>query len=137
MDIMQLGAQLLQSKLGGDGESGDMMTALSGLIGGENGIDIAGLVSKMQGDGGLAELASSWLGDGENAAISGDQVRELLGSEKIAEFAASLNVDEDTAVSGLSDMLPEVVDKSSAGGSILDSVGGIGGLMEMAGKLMK
>ena len=69
--------------------------------------------------------------------IFGNQVGELPGSDKVAEFASKLNVDEDTAVSGLADMLPQMVDKSSSGGSLLDSVGGVGGLMGMAGKLFK
>ena len=49
--------------------------------------------------GDLASLAASWLGDGDNEAISGNQVGELPGSDKVAEFALRLNVDEDTAVS--------------------------------------
>ncbi len=141
MDIMQIGAQLLKSKLGADNaQSGDVQSALGGLLGGGNGIDVAGLIAKMQGgDTGadFTKLAASWLGDGENEAISTDQVSQLLGSEKVSEFASKLNVDEGTALGSLTDLLPQMVDKSSSGGSLLDSVGGIGGLMGMAKKFMK
>ena len=137
MDLMQIGVQLLQSKFGDNVQAGDLTSALSGLLGGENGLDVASLLSKMQGNGGLASMMTSWLGNGDNEAISGDQVRELFGSDKVAEFASKINVDEDTAVSGLADVLPQMIDKSSAGGSMLDAVGGVDGLMGMAGKLFK
>ena len=138
MDIMQIGVQLLQSKLGlGDDQSGNLTSALSDLLGSGDGIDIAGLLSKMQSGGGLASMASSWLGDGANEAMSGGQISELLGSDKVAEFASKLNIDQDTAADGLADALPQMVDKASSAGSLLDSVGGIGGLMGMASKFMK
>lgn len=138
MDLMQIGAQLLQSKLGSNVDTGDIASALSGLLGGDN-FDIGSLMAKLQGSGGLASMASSWLGDGANAAMSSGQVMELFGKEKVSEFASKLNVDEDTASNGLADMLPQLIDKASSGGSLLESamgsMGGAGGLMGMAGKL--
>lgn len=140
MDIMQIGVQLLQQKLGlGNDQSSNLTSALGGLMGGSggDGIDIAGLVSKMQSNGGLTNLVSSFLGDGANESMSSNQVNEIFSSNQISEFASKLNIDPETARSGLADMVPQVIDKSSSGGSILDSVGGIGGLMGMASKFMK
>lgn len=138
MDIMQIGVQLLQSKLGlGDDQSGNLMSALSGLTGGGDGIDVAGLIAKMQDGGGLASLASSWLGDGDNEVMSGGQISELFGADKVAAFASKLNIGEETAANGLADVLPQMIDKASSAGSLLDSVGGVGGLMGMVGKFMK
>ena len=141
MDLMQIGVQLLQSKLGGGANSSAITSALGGLLGGQKGgFDIGSMVSKMQGNdtgGDFTQLAKSWLGDGGNDAISTSQVSELLGKDKVAEFASQLNVDEGTALGSLTDLLPQMVDKSSSGGSLLDSVGGIGGLMGMASKFMK
>ena len=138
MDLMQIGAQLLQSKLGSNVQTGDIASALSGLFGGDN-LDIGSLISKVQGSGGLASMASSWLGDGANEAMSGNQVMELFGKDKVSEFASKLNVDEGTASNGLADMIPQLIDKASSGGSLLESamgsMGGVGGLMGMAGKL--
>jgi uncharacterized protein YidB (DUF937 family) len=138
MDIMQIGAKLLQDKLGLEGEQTDsLMSALSGLTDGEGGMDVASLVSSMQASGGFSSLVSSWLGDGDNEAISGGQVSELLGSDKVAGFAAKLGIDEGAAADGLAEMLPQVVDKASSAGSLLDSIGGMDGLMGMASKFMK
>jgi len=86
---------------------------------------------------GLGDLASSWLGDGDNADISSSQLQDLLGAEKIQEAASQLGTDQEGLLSGLKDMIPQVVDKSSSGGSLLDSVGGIGGLAGLASKFLK
>jgi uncharacterized protein YidB (DUF937 family) len=138
MDLMQIGVQLLQSKLGSNVQTGDIASALGGLLGGDN-FDLGSLVSKMQGNGGLASMAASWLGDGENTAMSGSQVMEIFGQDKVSEFASKLNIDEGTASNGLAEMLPQLVDKASSGGSMIESamgsMGGAGGLMGMAGKL--
>ncbi|MDO6459960.1 YidB family protein [Granulosicoccaceae sp. 1_MG-2023] len=142
MDLMKLGTELLMNKLNvdadGDGNPDGIMGALSGLIGGGDGnLDLAGIVSKMQGNGGdLSGMLSSWLGDGENAPISASQVTELFGSDKVADFASQLNLDQDTAAEKLSEALPEIVDKSSSGGSLLDSVGGLSGALDMAKKFL-
>ena len=138
IDLMQIGAQLLQSKLGSNVQTGDIVSALSGLFGGDN-IDLGSLVSKMQGNGGLASMVTSWLGDGDNTAMSGSQVMDIFGQDKVSEFASKLNIDEGTASNGLADILPQLVDKASSGGSLIESamgsMGGAGGLMGMAGKL--
>ena len=138
MDLLQIGAQLLQSKLGSNIQTDDIASALSGLLGGDN-FDLGSLVSQLQGNGGLASMVASWLGDGENTAMSGSQVMDIFGQDKVSEFASKLNIDEGTASNGLADMLPQLIDKASSGGSMIesamDSMGGADGLMGMAGKL--
>ena len=135
MDILQIGTDILKSKLGG--QAGVNSDAISGvlkkLIGEGNDLDIAGLMAGLQ-SGGLASIAASWLGDGKNDSISGDQLKELLGGEKVAAAAAELGTDEQTLLGGLSDAVPGMVDKASSGGSLLDAVGGLGGAMDMAKK---
>jgi uncharacterized protein YidB (DUF937 family) len=116
---------------------GGLVTALSGLVGGGSGgggIDLGALVSKMNA-GGLGAIAQSWLGDGGNASISPGQVTDMFGADKISEFASKLGVSREEAAGGLSDALPQMVDKASSGGSLLDSLGGVSGALGMAGKL--
>ena len=144
MDLMQLGTQLLMNKLGGNASEGGVMSALAGLLGSgdsnnsSGGLDIGSLVSSMMSDQGGSEglqgMVASWLGDGDNDAISGDQIKSLFGDDKIAEFAGKLGVDESTAADSLADAVPQMVDKSSSGGSLLDAVGGIEGALNIAKK---
>jgi uncharacterized protein YidB (DUF937 family) len=85
--------------------------------------------------GGLGAIAKSWLGDGNNESISSDQVSNMLGADKISEFASKLGLSNEEAAGGLSEALPQRVDKASSGGSLLDSIGGISGAVGLAGKL--
>ena len=138
MDIMKLGAQLLASKLGSNADSNQVTDLLGGLLGGNSGqgLDFGNLLSGLQSNG-LGEVAQSWLGDGENADISANQIESVLGAEKIQEMASQLGTDQGELLSGLREALPQMVDKSSSGGSLLDSVGGIGGLAGLASKFLK
>lgn len=137
MDLMKIGTKMLMSKMMG-GNSGMATAALGKLLGSGNSLDLGSVISKMQGgDSGLAGLAKSWIGKGSNDAISSDQLRGLLGKEKIAQFASEMNVDESTAISGLKEAIPNMVDQASPDGNLLDSLGGLGGLMNMAGKFLK
>lgn len=140
MDMMKLATQMLASKLGGDaGGNNDMVQNVIGsLLGGSggSGIDLGSLVGNLQNSG-LGDIAQSWLGDGDNEHISRSQIESMLGSDKIADAAKQLGADQNDLLSGLQSMIPQVVDKSSSGGSLLDSVGGIGGLASLAGKFLK
>lgn len=134
MDLMKLGTQLLASKLGG-ADSGAIGSVLSSLLAGDDSNSgLGGIVSSMK-EKGMGTIADSWLGDGENEAISTDQVRELVGGSKISEMASQLNTDEGSLLDGLKDALPQMLDKSSSGGSLLDNIGGLSGAMDMARKL--
>jgi len=132
MDIMNIAKSMLAKKLGAD--SGAVGGVLDGLLGGGDKADIGGLVSGLK-EKGLGDIAESWLGDGENKEISAEQLKESLGADEVAQAAEKLGTDEESLLGGLKDALPQLVDKASSGGSLLDSVGGLGGLGGMAKKL--
>lgn len=133
MDLMKLATGMLANKLGGDNAA--ISGVLNGLIGGGNSADIGGLVSGLQ-EKGLGDIASSWLGDGENASISVDQLKDVLGAEKVTQAAAQLGADEGSLLESLQGALPQMVDKASSGGSLLDNLGGIGGVASLAKKFL-
>ena len=133
MDIVALGTQLLNDNLGAGLDSDTVTSALSGLLGdGQGSVDLAGLASKMSESGDLGSLVNSWLGDGANSPISADSLTGLLGEGGIEKFAGLLGTDTASATQGLADVLPQMMDQASSGGSLLDSVGGLGGLMDAA-----
>ncbi len=135
MDLKSMAIKMAMQKLGG-GDEGIMGSAMSALLGGgggnddDGGFDLGGLVEKFSG-GDTGNMLQSWLGDGDNDAVSPDQVTNALGSDKIADFASKLGIGKDEAASKLTDLLPSLIDKSSSGGSLL---GGVAGL---ASKLFK
>ncbi|HID03326.1 MAG TPA: hypothetical protein EYP18_08980, partial [Desulfobacterales bacterium] len=104
--LLQMGATMFsKSDLSGDAGSNldlsSITSALSGLTDGDGGFDLSSLMGNLDA-GGLGDMAKSWLGDGENAGISADQISSALGSEKIAEFASKLGISPDEAAGGLS-----------------------------------
>ncbi len=138
MDLMKMGAQLLMSKMGGGNDGGmdlsNVMQLLGSMTPGDsNDLNLQGLVGMFQ-EKGLGSLVESWLGDGENEPVSPEQLKEVVGSDKIAELASQFGGDEDSLLGGLSEALPQLIDKSSSGGSLLDSVGGLEGALGMAKK---
>jgi uncharacterized protein YidB (DUF937 family) len=138
MDLMQLGTQLLSEKLGLQVDANTVSSALSGLLGdGQGNVDFASLATKIASSGELGNVLNSWLGDGANQAISPESILSLLGSSNVSDFASKVGTDSATAASGLADVLPQVMDKASSGGSLLESVGGLGGLMGAASSFLK
>ena len=127
MDLLKMGAQLFMNKLGSQGggmDLGQVTGALSGLLPTSDGeLDLAGLIGQMN-SGGLSGLAASFLGDGDNDAMSAGSVMDMFGESNIQDFALKLNLDKDHAAEGLSSMIPDLVNQKSEGGSLLKSVGG-------------
>ena len=129
MNIQDLASQILMSKIAGANNTDDAASALDTLTGGKKRFDLGDLVSQFQGSGGdLAARAKSWLGDGANESISATHIKEALGSDKVEAFARQLGIDSDEAGHSLAQILPELIDKSSKGGRLLDSIGGNKGL---------
>lgn len=138
MDFKQLATQILMSKIGSANNSGAAASALDDLVPGDKSFDLGDIVGQFTGSGSdLAKKAKSWLGDGDNDSISAAQVQDALGSDKIEAFARKLGIDREEASNSLSEILPELIDKSSQGGSLLGKIGGAGGLAGLASKFFR
>jgi len=144
-ELFKMGASLIQgnsddSTTGLDAD--DIANALNSLISNDaGGLDLAALVGGLSQNG-LGAIVGSWLGNGENASISMDQITDLLGSEKISAFASQLGLSEESAKGALVDSLPQVVDQATSGEStimdeMLAQVGGPQGAMDMLGKMFR
>jgi len=63
-----------------------------------------------------------------------------VGQDKLREFAAQLGLSEESAKTAIADALPEMVDKASPEGSLLEdlfgNIGGMKGLGDMVGKFL-
>lgn len=136
MDLIEMGTQLLRQQLNIDVDAATVNRALSQLVGdGQGGIDLAGLASAMMQNQDLGALLGSWLGDGANQSISAGKVEEIFTSEQLGQFADRLGIGSQEAARGLADVLPQLMDKGSSGGSLLDQFGGATGLLGAAGAL--
>lgn len=122
---VQLAMQKLGSVLGGADENA-LGNALSALTGDKNegSFDINDLVSQLQG-GGIGNALNSWLGDGGNDAVSGDDLNNALGDDRVGEFASRLGIDQTQAKDALSNLIPDLVDRSSEGGNLIGNLAGL------------
>ena len=145
MDLLKAGAETIQGN-SDDATTGldtdDIAKALENLVGnGAGGLDLVKFVGGLSQNG-LGEIVGSWLANGENKAISMEQITTLLGAENIASFASELGISEESAANALAETVPQVVDQATRGeGTIMDEMlsnsGGPNGAMEMLGKMFR
>ena len=83
--------------------------------------------------GGLGDVIGSWIGHGQNAPISGDQLSNVLGSDMISDLAARLGLSHEEAAGQLSQVLPQVVDRLTPQGHA--PAGGLGGMDDLMAQL--
>lgn len=133
---------LLGSLLGGGGQAGgsDLVSVAGQLIQQAGGVQ--GLASMLH-QGGLGEAVQSWVGNGANQAVSGDQLNQALQSgglgSVLQEAAGKLGMDQGQLSGALAQVLPHVVDHLTPDGQApAQGQGGgfdIGSLAGLAGKL--
>lgn len=138
MDLMDLGAQLFSDKMDGQVDTSAISSALTNLLGdGQGNVDLQALAGKMAENGNLGDILGSWLGDGANNPISVESITDLFGNDKIAEIASQLGANSGDVAGGLAEALPQIMDKASDGGSLLESFGGAGGIFDAAKSFLK
>ena len=78
---------------------------------------LSGLAEAFQQKG-LGDIASSWIGTGQNLPVSSDQVRQVLGNDQIQAFAEKVGISTEEAGPKLAEFLPGIVDKLTPGGQM-------------------
>ena len=134
---------VLGSLLGG-GAAGGGQSALLNIVlgmvankaGGNQGAGggLGDLISKFQ-QGGLGDVAASWVGSGQNMPVSADQLSNVFGSDMLNQIASQLGVSQSEAAGQLSQMLPEVVNHLTPNGQApAGGLGDIGSILAQFGQ---
>jgi len=97
------------------GASDQLHSAINSLLTQNGGL--SGLMSKFS-QGGLGSVFSSWVGMGENHAVTASQIESVVGSQQVQAVAAKLGVDPAKASAFLAEYLPKVVDKLTPNGQV-------------------
>ncbi|WP_327366541.1 YidB family protein [Streptomyces sp. NBC_01217] len=120
---------LLGSLLGGGGQggapggAGNILGALLGALGngqsgtGGSGNALEGLIGMLTKSG-LVDQAQSWVGTGENQAVSGAQIAEALPNETLQKVAQEAGVSTQQAADEIARSLPTAVDKLTPSGEV-------------------
>lgn len=82
---------------------------------GAGGLD--GIVSTLQ-QGGLSAQVQSWLGSGDNAPVTADDLRNVLSNDQVKQVADHFGIPVDAALGFLAEHLPTAVDQASPNGTI-------------------
>lgn len=127
---------ILGAALGGSGSqaaqpaggiNADALMRIAGQLLQQHG-GVGGLVDAFT-RGGLGQAASSWVGTGQNQAVSASQVTQVLGSGQIGQIASQLGLDHGQASSILAQLLPHVVDHLTPNGQVPAATGSQSGDM--------
>ena len=120
--------------LGGQGGQGDSKAALLqaaiGMIQNHPG-GLQGLLGQFQ-SAGLAQHVESWVGGGENQALTADHVQQALSGDQLQAVAQQAGMDPGQASQGLASLLPEIVNHLTPNGGVPDAgqlQQGLGGLL--------
>ena len=80
---------------------------------------LGGLLDQLR-RAGFGEQADSWVSRGPNKPIPPDAMPQIFGREGIEEISRRAGVSEEEATRGLSELLPEVVDRVTPDGDVPD-----------------
>jgi len=106
----------LAGAAGGQSHPG-LMEVVTTLLTNAQGGGLQGLVQQFEQQG-LGHLVQSWIGTGENLAITPDQVQAVLGEPHIQAVASKLGLSAADVTNQLAGLLPHAVDSVTPGGAM-------------------
>ncbi|PWL19132.1 hypothetical protein DKP76_00725 [Falsochrobactrum shanghaiense] len=126
-----------QGQEAGGGLLGNILGGLGGLLGGAAAGNaspaseaapapgplsggLGGLLEQLA-QAGHGDKVDSWLGQGDNAQIEPGQLGDALGQKTLSEIAQHAGIDQQELLNQLSQVLPGLVDKLTAGGKVPDT----------------
>jgi uncharacterized protein YidB (DUF937 family) len=137
---------MLGGALGGGAQGGGGLgNVLGGMLGGgqqAGGMGALGGLLGMLQQSGLGQQADSWVSTGQNLPVSAEQIMQALGgggggggADILGQLAQHAGMSREDAAGGLSQMLPDIVDKLTPNGSlpeggIQDALGALSGLLK-------
>ena len=110
-----------------------LLNAVTGMLGNDGAQGgLGGLVGKFQ-QAGLGDAMNSWIGSGQNHAVSGDQITSALGNDTVSDLASKLGVSHGDAAGQLAQILPGLINHMTPGGQAPS--GGLGNSGDLMGML--
>lgn len=115
------------------GGLGALLPVVVGMLANDSKLGgLGGLLEKFN-QAGLGDMAKSWVGTGENAPVTGDQIGQVLGGDVLGDLASKLGMSHSDAAGSLAQMLPGIIDKLTPHGQA--PAGGLGNSDDLMGML--
>ncbi len=93
---------------------------------------VGGLMDKFQ-RAGLGGVIESWVGSGQNQAISTEQLSSVLGPDTLADLSGKMGASSADTASQLAQLLPGLIDQLTPAGQLPE--GGLGNSSDLMGTL--
>ncbi len=123
----------LQDIIGMVSNNPQLLGVATSLLGNDGSVGgLEGLIAKFQ-QAGLGDVIGSWIGSGQNQAITGNQLSNVLGTDSLSGLASTLDINSSDVASQLSSILPSLIDKLTPAGQA--PAGGLGNAGDLMGKL--
>jgi uncharacterized protein YidB (DUF937 family) len=94
---------------------GAMASVVNGILEQHGGVQ--GMVNQFEKNG-LGATVRSWVGTGDNAPISPDEVHRAIGPDLLQQLAAKSGMSVPELTQKLAEVLPQAVDRMTPGGAI-------------------
>jgi uncharacterized protein YidB (DUF937 family) len=119
--MMARGRQGAPAGFDRSGRGGGLGDILGQVLGGGSGGlgGLGGLLEQFQ-RAGLGDQARSWVSTGQNLPLPADALEQVFGRGGLAEIARRAGMSEQDASRGLSQLLPEMVDRMTPDGQVPD-----------------
>ena len=124
---------LVGQQLGEQTESGHALEAFSQLANQSGGIQ--GLISQFESKG-LGHIVQSWIGPGQNLPVSAEQLKSVIGSEKIDAIAQKVGIKPEELQQKLATYMPKIVDLLTPNGQVSSSQFSLSNIVGMGKQLM-
>jgi uncharacterized protein YidB (DUF937 family) len=114
---MSLFDQLLGGLAGGSSEQkGSLLDLATNMIKDHPG-GLSGILQQLQA-GGLGNQVNSWVGTGQNEAVTGDQLSNALGGQSLQRYGQKLGISPQMISAGLAALLPVIIDRLTPKGRV-------------------
>jgi len=120
MALMPIVLSMLSSRGTRGGGLGDILGQVLGGAGGGQAGGLGGLLAQLQ-RAGFGEQADSWVSRGANKPISPDAITQVFGRDGLEQVSRRAGLSPDDASRGLSELLPEVIDRMTPDGDVPDA----------------
>jgi uncharacterized protein YidB (DUF937 family) len=115
---MSLLDQVVGALAGGEsGGSSALLQTVLQLVNNPQTGGLEGLIRSFQ-QGGLGDIVNSWVANGQNLPVSGEQIEGVLGGSVLQDLAAQLGVSPQQASGSLADVLPHLIDQMTPNGEV-------------------
>lgn len=118
---------------GGQAANPLLQLALQMLAGQGQAGGLGSLISQFQ-QAGYGQQMDSWISTGQNLPISPEQLMQVFGQGQLQQMAASSGMDVGQLSGGLSELLPQLIDRMTPAGQV--PAGGLDGALAELSKMM-